>query len=1025
MEFALWSGPLGQSGLKVPAGEKEDDLSVGQVGKRGRAQMTEPDLVSCDAVAKRQRAWLTRGSEDGSARPATWRPIKFHRLSTKWWLVSLDNQVQTSTRFAGLDAFNWTPLWPKDWRLWPCLGLSMDLGSDGVSAFHAMCYKWRVNVFLLADESHSIKKSFNEMLRMTGLWELFLLMLVTFNLEFGPRQEESRRTEIRHALQSCYAGRRPSQCPLYLELVPRMVEELEGCGQASFPRQEPVEDELWSFLGERNRHGAMGRRVCMARYGAPLDAAAKHRGFWSVNLWERLYVALEHDHMKGRRCAETFSVRKKDADEAPSSSTTSKRAMAIDEKAIRSAAANALVVSVLTLQQRHHQRCIDIACAAAAPLTAFHTAQNREQRSAQGCSQHVIDMCSGGYLRHLDDIVGVLSSPAALRGVGFALPTKAGARSAAPVRLDAGLKEDMLEENEYADLLGQSVMSLVVARAQRGLWRWSWPAAMFQVISEKPDISSVVQQFVEDERIFKELQGMKDMHAALLQVERRHVFKHVSNLQLSEAISELGPEVAAYDADFRRLLRERSLCIGSTQIVEDMNALQSIKSLAPCRRYRRPASAMATILEQDMPAVRHKFDSVVPELQAPTKGANLPRFAFEPLLKRMSMPFDQVVSTKQCPDWYSPAAERMTTPAADLSMLRTASESGDLGLIGSAWLGAACDSRHRLAIGFRAGKPIGEASWFLALHHWPKSACLLWPVRLKRMGNEQFFELQTGLSELIVKPIFDLSEDSVVCATYVWRSWFWQVEAGKDDTSALAPAVRPFVSGAVAPFREVASRNAWWSMPRSTVYEFSRHFGLDSAPGDSLLELLSKMGQAFAGADADGMLDILHKRVSEGGEPSEAAAAMLEIDEALEVVEQQDASEIHREQAKVRERLTEWQALRGEYKARARAVRAEQAAATKQRKRARAAPERKPLPHHLEQRDAKKFLPPNSTLWRSKTRGEWNGQFRQNKRVWEPFYKHGGSESALRVCLRRLWSQHLAYEGLDESECPFSGLFAD
>eukprot|EP00969_Alexandrium_andersonii_P145211 6421438-Alexandrium_andersonii.AAC.1 len=54
------------------------------------------------------------------------------------------------------------------------------------------------------------------------------------------------------------------------------------------------------------------------------------------------------------------------------------------------------------------------------------------------------------------------------------------------------------------------------------------------------------------------------------------------------------------------------------------------------------------------------------------------------------------------------------------------------------------------------------------------------------------------------------------------------------------------------------------------------------------------------------------------------------------------------------------------------------------------------LPHHMEQRDAKKFLPPGASIWRSAARGEWNGHLPPNRRVSEPYLKHGSSEQALK-----------------------------
>eukprot|EP00959_Pyramimonas_sp_CCMP1952_P035180 736754-Pyramimonas_sp.AAC.1 len=87
-----------------------------------------------------------------------------------------------------------------------------------------------------------------------------------------------------------------------------MVKELELYGATAFPRVGPIEDDVWDFLANRNRYGSMGRRVSNARCGARLRAAIKHRPFWTVQLWERCFVALEHDYLRSRSSAKRPQV---------------------------------------------------------------------------------------------------------------------------------------------------------------------------------------------------------------------------------------------------------------------------------------------------------------------------------------------------------------------------------------------------------------------------------------------------------------------------------------------------------------------------------------------------------------------------------------------------------------------------------------------------------------------------------------------------------------------------------------------
>ena len=151
-----------------------------------------------------------------------------------------------------------------------------------------------------------------------------------------------------------------------------------------FSRLEPIEQEVWKWLSERNRFGSMGRRVCCARYGAINHAAEQNRGLWSVHLWERTFVALESDFLNSRRHA---ALRLKDSVVADGEhgSTSSTKGLLLDDRVIRGAASNAVGISVMTLERRDHQRVVDVVCEISKPLTAFHTEQSREARSVNAC----------------------------------------------------------------------------------------------------------------------------------------------------------------------------------------------------------------------------------------------------------------------------------------------------------------------------------------------------------------------------------------------------------------------------------------------------------------------------------------------------------------------------------------------------------------------------------------------------------------------------------------------------------------
>lgn len=146
----------------------------------------------------------------------------------------------------------------------------------------------------------------------------------------------------------------------------------------------------------------------------------------------------------------------------------------------------------------------------------------------------------------------------------------------------------------------------------------------------------------------------------------------------------------------------------------------------------------------------------------------------------------------------------------------------------------------------------------------------------------------------------------------------------------------------------------------------------------------------------------------------------MEADEALEVVEKMDCTAINEEKQKAAQRVVDRAELRTAYVARARCVHA----ADQKAKKKRGGKPAKPLvfPHTLEQHEAKRYASEGGSLWRSNTRGEWCGHFPPNKRISEPYVKHGSADAALRACLRTLWSQWLRMHGRETSDCPVVGI---
>ncbi len=165
------------------------------------------------------------------------------------------------------------------------------------------------------------------------------------------------------------------------------------------------------------------------------------------------------------------------------------------------------------------------------------------------------------------------------------------------------MQQESEVEDEYASVYGHFCFSLRVAR--------------FRVLGpSEDDARAIVELFKADMEIYDRLLKDKDKNAAYDQVTTRHVLQLAPNKQNHLAIQELGDSAFSHP-DFKDLQEERANTITATQLVDDINGVQSARANAPCRQYRKMAiawlaswrtirSARSTSTRQTFPSRLHQ-----------------------------------------------------------------------------------------------------------------------------------------------------------------------------------------------------------------------------------------------------------------------------------------------------------------------------------------------------------------------------------------------------------------------------------
>ena len=140
-------------------------------------------------------------------------------------------------------------------------------------------------------------------------------------------------------------------------------------------------------------------------------------------------------------------------------------------------------------------------------------------------------------MKHITDILGLLSKPSALEECGFEQPEapfKAGSR------VPSGTEDHspFLKQDQMADLMGDFALSLACGRVVRGLHLLrGWPYRMAALSGPRQLVDATVQDFKADFEAFLQLQEHENPTKAMQDILARSGFKQISVWQYVEAAS--------------------------------------------------------------------------------------------------------------------------------------------------------------------------------------------------------------------------------------------------------------------------------------------------------------------------------------------------------------------------------------------------------------------------------------------------------------------------------------------------------
>lgn len=110
---------------------------------------------------------------------------------------------------------------------------------------------------------------------------------------------------------------------------------------------------------------------------------------------------------------------------------------------------------------------------------------------------------------------------------------------------------------------------------------------------------------------------------------------------------------------------------------------------------------------------RHRFAEVEVYMMNTKKSDALTKAAFMPDIKQASMPFSEIVTNSSAAPYWSPCAQGLSAPAADLKVLQETAPS--FAAASTCWLGALFNIRHRFAFQTRQDVAASSSRCWLPL----------------------------------------------------------------------------------------------------------------------------------------------------------------------------------------------------------------------------------------------------------------------------------------------------------------------
>ena len=234
-------------------------------------------------------------------------------MAANRWACHMDKQLQVSGGVNGLQHFishGNTQMWKdSNWRLWRHLTISMDLGSDGVAAMHALMYGLLICLWLMPDPSHGCNRDVDLTICHLGLKPFWLPMMVCWHLLFGPDKDHYRFHQLKESHQWIFQKKckGPRDNVMFMHDLHNIIEDLKKLGH-TFDHSGDIAHQAWDICKERDFGEKVRQRCNLNSFCGSISKAAEQLAPWHIHKWERTTLCLELDMMSKKALKDVFVV---------------------------------------------------------------------------------------------------------------------------------------------------------------------------------------------------------------------------------------------------------------------------------------------------------------------------------------------------------------------------------------------------------------------------------------------------------------------------------------------------------------------------------------------------------------------------------------------------------------------------------------------------------------------------------------------------------------------------------------------